>query len=320
MTESELVKKALSQPWEVKFRQSVQLLQMYETFALRINPDGYYLAFSGGKDSICMKRVADIAGVKYKAYYHNTTVDPPEVCRFIRDIHPDVTWTHQPKHLCKMVEERGLPNRRHRWCCAVYKEGGGDGEGKLIGVRAAESHRRASLWHTFKMDGRGGFFVCPILYWTDKEVWSFIKTEELKYPSVYDEGRTRVGCIGCPLSQTQREELERYPRYAALWRRGAERFYKRTTEYVKSDGDFYATVNFPTFEHYWAWWLAEGKRWQRGSKEACMIANMLAGWRGELAPPDGQMPPPHGGWAKPYEGGRPPRRKSPPLGGTGGGR
>lgn len=33
--------------------------------------EGYYLAFSGGKDSVVIKELANIAGVKYDAHYTN---------------------------------------------------------------------------------------------------------------------------------------------------------------------------------------------------------------------------------------------------------
>ncbi|GAH28018.1 unnamed protein product, partial [marine sediment metagenome] len=52
-------------------------------------PEGYYLAFSGGKDSIVIKELADMAGVSYDAHYNNTTIDPPELVYFIKDIYPD---------------------------------------------------------------------------------------------------------------------------------------------------------------------------------------------------------------------------------------
>lgn len=42
-------------------------------------PDGFYLAFSGGKDSIVVKKLADMAQVKYDAHYSVTSVDPPEL-------------------------------------------------------------------------------------------------------------------------------------------------------------------------------------------------------------------------------------------------
>lgn len=54
--------------------------------------EGYYLAFSGGKDSCVLKALADMSGVKYDAHYNLTSVDPPELVRFIRQHHPDVKF------------------------------------------------------------------------------------------------------------------------------------------------------------------------------------------------------------------------------------
>ena len=54
--------------------------------------DGYWLAFSGGKDSVVIKRLAQMAGVKFEAHYSVTSVDPPELVRFIKDVHPDVSF------------------------------------------------------------------------------------------------------------------------------------------------------------------------------------------------------------------------------------
>jgi len=46
-------------------------------------PEGYYVAFSGGKDSIVVLDLVKRAGVKYDAYYHVTGIDPPELVHFI---------------------------------------------------------------------------------------------------------------------------------------------------------------------------------------------------------------------------------------------
>lgn len=53
--------------------------------------DGYYLSFSGGKDSCVIKALADMAEVKYDAHYSVTSVDPPELLKFIKKYHPDVS-------------------------------------------------------------------------------------------------------------------------------------------------------------------------------------------------------------------------------------
>lgn len=52
-------------------REAVEFLREHEP------PEGYQLCFSGGKDSIVMRNLADIASVKYKALFNCTTIDPP---------------------------------------------------------------------------------------------------------------------------------------------------------------------------------------------------------------------------------------------------
>ena len=89
--------------------------------------EGYYLAFSGGKDSITIKRLADMSGVRHDAHYSVTTIDPPELVYFIRKEYPDVIWERPNEPFIKRVSYNGLPTRQRRWCCHEYKENGGNG-------------------------------------------------------------------------------------------------------------------------------------------------------------------------------------------------
>ena len=68
-----------------KIQESITLLQKAEHIALKYNADnGFFLRFSGGKDSQALIHIAQLAGVKFKAHFSPTTIDPPEVIRFIR--------------------------------------------------------------------------------------------------------------------------------------------------------------------------------------------------------------------------------------------
>ena len=52
-------------------------LKALELLKLNCPPEGYYVAFSGGKDSTVMFDLVKRAKVKYDAHYNFTTVDPP---------------------------------------------------------------------------------------------------------------------------------------------------------------------------------------------------------------------------------------------------
>ena len=126
-----------------KVDQAIKRLQTYEP------QEGYYLCFSGGKDSVVIKALADMAGVKYDAHYNVTSVDPPELVRFIKNKHPDVIF-EKPRDkdgrqitMWTLIPERRIPPTRiARYCCEVLKEQGGKGRLCVTGVRWAESGRR----------------------------------------------------------------------------------------------------------------------------------------------------------------------------------
>lgn len=131
--------------FDERLQHSVELLQKAEKIALRYDSEhGYYLAFSGGKDSQVLYHVAQLAGIKYQAHINFTSVDPPQVIRFVRKQYPDVI-THAPsKSIYQLAIDRGiLPSMRIRWCCADLKETAGAGKVTLIGIRKGESARRA---------------------------------------------------------------------------------------------------------------------------------------------------------------------------------
>jgi phosphoadenosine phosphosulfate reductase len=118
--------------------------------------DGYYLAFSGGKDSVVCKALCDMANVKYDAHYRVSSVDPPDLVRFIRDQHPDVLrdvprygtrrgpeWEGKPITMWNLIPWKMMPpTRLVRYCCEFLKESGGDGRMTVTGVRWDESRNR----------------------------------------------------------------------------------------------------------------------------------------------------------------------------------
>lgn len=110
--------------------------------------EGYYLCYSGGKDSDVIRILASLAGVKHDIHYNLTTADAPQTVKYIKTI-PNVIiekarYTDgKHKTMWNLIPFYGLPpTRLMRYCCKELKERGGAGRLKITGVRAAESMNR----------------------------------------------------------------------------------------------------------------------------------------------------------------------------------
>jgi phosphoadenosine phosphosulfate reductase len=216
--------------------------------------EGYYLAFSGGKDSVVIKALADMAGVTYDAHYSLTTVDPPELVRFIKDKHPDVEIVKPKLSMWKLIEKNGMPpTRLARYCCRILKETDGSGRVTVTGVRWAESANRKNRRHLVDIGERKGGIVLnddnsesrrtvencyrtrktlinPIVDWTNEDVWEFIRKYNIPYCSLYDAGKERLGCIGCPMNTKREDDFLEYPTYKRAYIRAFDKMIARRNE------------------------------------------------------------------------------------------
>lgn len=190
--------------------------------------EGYYVAFSGGKDSVVIKDLCKRAGVKHDTHYSLTTVDPPELVHFIRRQHPDVEVVRPDVPLFQAIVKRGFPTRWSRWCCEYLKEESSKNRVTVTGVRWEESARRRARPIVEICSRRGIRLVNPIVDWTTAEVWTYIHGRGLPYCKLYDEGFKRLGCVMCPLLSLDDALIEaaRWPKIAAGWRRAFDRLYE----------------------------------------------------------------------------------------------
>jgi len=232
----------------IKTREAIQRIKDYEP------TEGYYLAFSGGKDSTVIYDLAIKAGVKFDAHFCMTTVDPNEVRDFIKENYPDVAWTKPKKSMFKLIEDHGLlPTRIIRYCCRELKEMGGNGRTVVMtGVRHAESVRRAGRKMFEKSHVRKNtWFLHPIIDWSTLDVWDYINRNGLKHCSLYDEGKTRIGCIMCPMQGTKGmlHDKERFPKYYRAYLRAIDRMLKKLHQSGKQ------CEHGETAEDIMYWWI-----------------------------------------------------------------
>ena len=191
-----------------------------------------------------------MSGVKFDAHHSFTTIDPPELIRFLKKEHPETEFIYPKKNLVWMIEKKGYPTRQMRWCCKLYKENGGAGRFVITGIRSQESAKRAKRKTVeFCYKGTGKRYLNIIKNWSHDDVWEFIHKYKIPYCSLYDEGWDRIGCLFCPMNTKRKEQAKLYPGYVKLFIKGFEKRY----EYAKKKGLTTATRFNSGEEMFWFW-------------------------------------------------------------------
>lgn len=270
-----------------KIDTAIARLKNFEEYALQLDPEGYYVCDSGGKDSSVIKQLCIEAGVKFAVYHHHTTVDHPETVYFVRQEQKrfrdmgynftiDYSYNKSGKRITMwdLIESKGFPTRIRRFCCEVLKERGGWDRCVVTGVRWSESVRRKNqrgiyeawtphlgeetILSTDNDNARQIIESCikkvkttvnPIVDWEDEDVWEYIKLRNIPYNPLYDQGYKRIGCIGCPMNSGNAMELEKNPKYKQMYIHAAGRYLKKHPDKIKEYGW--------TAEDWYKWWLGQ---------------------------------------------------------------
>ena len=186
------------------------------------------------------------------------------------------------------------PTQFARYCCKILKENTGNGRFIVTGVRASESRGRADSaefeTRTSRKADKGRFSyehtaevfseaqtlpdvydcqmitackkhkqvsVLPIVDWTNRDVWGYIRSKHLEYNPLYDYGFNRVGCIGCPLAsrKIRLAEFAKYPKYENMYRHAFDRCVTRRKALGKSGVT--DIKDWRTGKKMFDWWMED---------------------------------------------------------------
>ena len=209
---------------EVLVQETIQ--DVYNTYnKYKRKVDLFYVAFSGGKDSVVTLDIVQ------RALPHNEFIvifgdthmefsDTYDVIEQIKDwckrngidfkvaqseFMPDYTW-----------DQFGPPAQKMRWCCSVHKTAPQiillreltdkpDFRGMaMMGVRAEESVSRSRYDKiNFGTKHKGQYDFYPILEWNTAELFLYIFQENLILNQTYKKGNSRAGCLVCPMTSSK---------------------------------------------------------------------------------------------------------------------
>lgn len=245
--------------------ESVKFVQQtYEDYKNRANV--FYVAFSGGKDSIAALDVVSRAlpHNAFKVVFGDTQMEFPDTyplvdkvedrCRaagidFIRaksEQAPVDTW-----------REFGPPSKVRRWCCSVHKTapqilalrqiaGKADFSGMAFcGVRHAESVRRSTYSRvSLSAKHKGQYTAYPIIDWSSAEVYLYIYAYHLPMNDAYKKANRRAGYLVCPMAGGSRDWITdtEYPDAVKPFRDVISDMYSQ--HYAGAELDHYITVGW----------------------------------------------------------------------------
>jgi phosphoadenosine phosphosulfate reductase len=193
--------------------------------------DVFYVAYSGGKDSIVLLDLVQRAlpHDQFKVVFGDTGMEFPDTYKLIDDVetelkHKKIRFIRAKNNNFDPLyswEQFGPPSQTMRWCCSVHKTApqiiamrnelklSDFGGVAFIGIRGDESASRSEyneLECGKKHNGQCSAY--PILGWNSAELFLYIFENNLPINQAYKRGSSRVGCLVCPLATNKNEYIK----------------------------------------------------------------------------------------------------------------
>lgn len=274
---------------------AIERLQKASEISLRMFELPLLLAYSGGKDSDVVLRLAANSGIPFEVLHNLTTADAPQTIYHVRKVFHELelagikcniekpVYKGQRTSMWNLIPQKLMPPTRVvRYCCAILKERGGTGRFLSTGVRWDESPARKNNRGTMEVVHRdkekrliltddndaarrtfetckikGKRVVNPIVEWKSDDVLGYIQDQCIELNPLYGCGFSRVGCIGCPMAGTAGRQFEfnMFPIYKQNYIRAFDRMLEERKRREKMSGCWDIGGTGVDVFH---WWMEDG--------------------------------------------------------------
>jgi 3'-phosphoadenosine 5'-phosphosulfate sulfotransferase (PAPS reductase)/FAD synthetase len=215
---------------EMSYEDKLPITQVIVERNLRELGKDVAVAWSGGKDSSVVLHMVWKIYPEVPVIFNNTGIEYPETIAYIRKMtklwNLNLIETKPIKSFFQCVDEYGWPkgkgDRRDGHssrCCYYLKERPAQliyrqlkTKGVFTGTTAPENrNRQLHAVHNgtcYKLVKENWKMIHPILYWTEADVWQYVKENNLLMNEIY-KNADRCGCSCCTAFLSWESQLSR---------------------------------------------------------------------------------------------------------------
>jgi len=189
------------------------------------------IGWSGGKDSTVVLFLVREFNPNISVVFNNTGVEYPDTIKFVHETaekyhinlievrYSDFSFwdcvkkwgypqgktnrsDHHANKCCYYLKEKPMHHaiREHGWKCIYDGITATENRNRML-----QASTRGVCYHHQKWDCCK---VHPILWWTEQDVWDYIKANKIPYNPIYDKGADRCGCMPCTAFVIWKEQLQ----------------------------------------------------------------------------------------------------------------